>query len=240
MIRAESEKMLMAGKPFFEPVTFAGASTLPLMWEVPAGVKKVHVDCVANQGGNSGGKGGRVECDLEVTPKQMIYVVTGKVPGNIETAVYNAADIRIGGRAYADRVIVAGGGGSKASSGAVGGNGGGLTGGNGTSSEANRAAVGTGGTQNSGGTGGSSGTLGMGGNGIVYDDSTKGGAGGAGYYGGGAGNAVKWKDHFRNYYASAGGGGGSSYTHPDLCTNVKHTQGYREGKGYITISMVTE
>ncbi len=37
---------------------------------------------------------------------------------------------------------------------------------------------------------------------------------------------------------SAGGGGGSSYTNPDLCTNVKHTQRFKSGDGYITISMV--
>lgn len=33
-------------------------------------------------------------------------------------------------------------------------------------------------------------------------------------------------------------GGGYSYTDPNLCTNVVHTQGYQSGNDYITISMV--
>lgn len=87
-----------------------------------------------------GGKGGRVQCVLNVTSGQTLYITVGKIPTNNGTAVYNASDIRIGGQEYTDRVIVA--------------------------------------------------------------------------------------------------GGGSSYTHPDLCSEVVHTQGFQSGNGYITISMV--
>lgn len=40
------------------------------------------------------------------------------------------------------------------------------------------------------------------------------------------------------YYGTAGAGGGSSYTHPELCSNVTHTQWFKTGDGYITISMI--
>ena len=35
---------------------------------------------------------------------------------------------------------------------------------------------------------------------------------------------------------AAGGGGGSSYTKPELCSEVVHTQGFRSGAGYIILS----
>ncbi len=222
MIGFGSKELILNSKASFEPITFSATGAMQT-WQVPAGIKQIHVDCVACQGGNGGGLGGRVECDLTVKPKQILNIMVGKVPGNIETAVYNAADIRIGGTEYANRVIVAGGGGSKASSGATGGAGGGLTGGNGASSDASKAAVGTGGTQNSGGNGGSSGTLGKGGNGKYVpaqksaSEQTS-GAGGAGYYGGGGGNAVNKASMGNTYSASAGGGG--------------------EGAGYVKISMI--
>lgn len=224
----------------FEPITFNASANLQT-WVVPSGIKQIRIDCVASQGGNGGGKGGRVVCDLTVTPKQTLYIMVGSVPPTIETAIYNASDIRIGGTEYAHRVVVAGGGGSASYQGKYGGAGGGLTGGVGESTDGCWA--GSGGSQTGGGGGsthshkrypGSAGTLGMGGNGGVYSDSKKGGAGGAGYYGGGGGGV----GGSALINKSCGGCGGSSYTHPDLCTNVSHTQGFREGAGYITISMV--
>jgi hypothetical protein len=59
--------------------------------------------------------------------------------------------------------------------------------------------------------------------------------GGAGWYGGGAGFAGDYRSVGTQ---CAGGGGGSSYTDSSLCSNVIHTQGYRNGEGYVTISFV--
>ncbi|QWD79425.1 autotransporter-associated beta strand repeat-containing protein [Polynucleobacter sp. MWH-Spelu-300-X4] len=114
-----------------------------------------------------------------------------------------ATDIRIGGTALSNRVIVAGGGGG-ADNGGAGGAGGGLTG---ISSSAGGGVEATGGSQVSGGTASSSngytgtaGSLGVGGDNAVYSGSYEhGGGGGGGYYGGGGG--TPWN----------GGGGGSSY-----------------------------
>ena len=81
---------------------------------------------------------------------------------------------------------------------------------------------------------GSAGKLALVGDGNVcgYEGNT--GAGGAGYYGGGSG-AGDWN---KNGAYVAGGGGGSSFADSSLCSNVAHTQGFRSGTGYITISMI--
>lgn len=240
-----SEELLMGGEEHFEPITFSANSELQT-WTVPAGIRKIHIDCVASQGGNSGGLGGRVECDLAVKPNQELYLMIGSVPMNEYTASYNASDVRIGGTEYAHRVIVAGGGGSSSSRKAAGGAGGGLTGGNGGKGYGS-SSMGKGGTSSSGGNGGAgtpvsvghyhnglAGNLALGGNGNTcgYEGNT--GAGGAGYYGGGSG-AGDWN---KNGAYVAGGGGGSSFANDDLCLNVIHTQGFRSGSGYITISMI--
>lgn len=224
--------------------TFNASSSIQT-YTVPNGVTKLHVDCVASQGGNSGGKGGRVQCDLNVTPGDTLYIMVGAVPSNIYTASYNASDIRIGGKEYSNRVVVAGGGGSKSSRNIAGGAGGGLTGGDGTGHS--NAYKGAGGTQTAGGAGGrytaisqghshqgGDGTFGLGGSGTTCSYCGQTGAGGAGWYGGGAGAG----QHNKNGDFAAGGGGGSSYTDSSLCSNVTHTQGYRSGAGYITISVV--
>jgi len=198
---------------------------------VPAGVSMVHVIAFAATGGagnsgaavGAGGKGGKVEADLTVTPGQTLYLYVGGKgiqggaggfnggggPGaNLGSGSVasggggGATDIRIGGNALSNRVLVAGGGGGAgAYSTFTGGNGGGLTGGNGSGNN-----PGTGGSQGAGGnTGGASGFGGSG---------TNVGGGGGGYYGGGYASAF-----------SGGGGGGSSYTDLTLCSNVVHTQG---------------
>lgn len=99
-----------------------------------------------------------------------------------------ASDIRVGGNALANRILVAGGGGGAGNTISAGA-GGGLTGiGFGTNTT-------SGGSQTAGGTGGNgNGALGQGGN-----HTGDGGGGGGGYYGGSAGNGDN------------GGGGGSSY-----------------------------
>lgn len=231
----------------FDPVTFTENG----LWVVPAGINKIAVDCVAAAGlwysvrdqDNLPGYGGRVQCTLTVTPKQTLYIYVGKVPTTAAVASYNASDIRTNNAGETDatslqsRLIVAGGGGGGVSGGSKrygsnGGNGGGLTGASGTTG--GFASAGGGGTQTAGGAAGQgsghehgvAGSFGLGGNGY----ST---AGGAGWYGGGGGALG---GHNSIFYHS-GGGGGSSYTHPTLCANVVHTQGFNKGAGYVTISM---
>lgn len=248
-----SEKM-MAHLSFFNPITFNVSSALQT-WIVPLGIKKIHIDCVASRGASPnavGGNGGRIVCDLTVVPKQTLYIMVGNIPSSGTSASYNASDIRIGGTEYANRVVIAGGGGSGGGGGGrsgayPGGAGGGLIGANGgntggfgdqAAKGGSQSAGGAGGTYgNYGGANGTAGTLALGGNGAAggsYGEIS--GAGGAGYYGGGSGSRpsrAHWKDGAGN-----GGAGGSSYAHPNLCSNVTHTQGFRNGAGYITISMV--
>ena len=257
-----SKPLLMGGGiGFFEPITF-NPSTNFQTWKVPAGVTKIHVDCVASKGPDpeqeyTEGYGGRVQCDLTVTPNQVLYIMVGNVPSDTITASYNASDIRTNNAGVTDttslqsRLVVAGGGGGcgygnkSNTAGADGGNGGGLVGEDGTDTSLSTA--GKGGTQSAGGAAGSvsggnephqgiAGSFGLGANasrGPGNYNYTHSGMGGSGWYGGGSGAVYEWFGT-----TSAGGGGGSSYTHPTLCSNVTHTQGYRNGSGYITISMI--
>ena len=143
-------KKTMMGNAKIKPITFSAAASMQ-QWKVPAGVRKIHVDCAASQGMN-GGKGGRVQCDLKVSPGQILYIMVGPVPSALNGAAYNASDIRIGGSEYSNRVIVAGGGGNASSRNAAGGAGGGLTGGAGSAH--GNAGAGQGGSQSAGGAGG--------------------------------------------------------------------------------------
>lgn len=243
---------------FSKVITFNPSSSIQTC-TVPLGFHKIHVDCVASKGQDSsasyiskGGKGGRVECDLSVNGGETLYIMVGDVPANGATASYNASDIRIGGNALANRVIVAGGGGG-ASVGQVyayvgqanGGDGGGTTGGSGEVKNMPSGRAATGGTQSSGGTGaygafyivaqGANGTLGLGGNGDTHTGLAC--CGGAGYYGGGGGCSLSFASEDGGFGGACGGGGGSSYTNSN-CSNVVHTQGYNDGAGYVTISFV--
>lgn len=159
-----------------------------------------------NDAANLGGNGGYATGKLILTAGQTIYIYVGAAGtsgatgsgggwnggGNAGNSGSSgggggASDVRFGGTALSNRVIVAGGGGGAGNtSPQAGGAGGGLTG---------ISSSGSGGTQSAGGAGTSAGSLGQGGN----RGSGDGGGGGGGYYGGGAGNG----DH--------GGGGGSSY-----------------------------
>lgn len=121
-----------------------------------------------------------------------------------------------------------------------------MVGGSGTST--GYVTAGTGGTQTAGGTEGRNtvavavghahdvvnGGFGLGSNGNVCGYEGNGGAGGAGWFGGGGGSGA-WN---KNGAFTSTGGGGSSYTDPNLCTNVVHTQGYQSGNGFVTLSMV--
>ena len=207
------------------------------------------------------GLGGRVQGTLAVTPGQTLNIYVGGVGANgyningssggyngggnaPNWGAYNnggggggATDIRVGGTALTDRLVVAGGGGGDgANSGDYfGGAGGGLTGGSGQCMSGGTAA--TGGASGAGGSGGgfsgytsgTSGSLGTGGTNAGVCFSCSGsksgicGGGGGGYYGGGGGG---W----------GGGGGGSSYTSATYVTGAVHTQGYNAGAGSLSIS----
>ncbi|MBF9220183.1 tail fiber domain-containing protein [Hymenobacter ruricola] len=237
-----------------------GYTGAPRTWTVPPGVTSVQVDMAGARGRTidncsncyRGGAGGRVQATLAVTPGQVLTIVVGGDRGYITTSLYQdggyngggrgsepgggATDIRIGGTALTDRVLVAGGGGGSGFY-ARGGPGGGLTGGTGLlPSAGNPTGVpGTGGTQTAGGADGTPpaqfcycssipATLGLGAS-MDGDGASHGAAGGGGgYYGGGAS------------YGNAGAGGGSSYADPAKTSNVVHTQGYRNGAGYVTLS----
>jgi hypothetical protein len=227
---------------------------------VPAGVTSLYVDMAGGGGGydyeypttDIGGAGGRVTCNLTVTPGQVLYITVGQAgPNGVSSTsgvsggfngggagVYEyagggggASDIRVGGAALAQRIVVAGAGGGAGydcgGSEDIGGAGGGLIGGTGKSCNSGYLTscdVGGAGSQTAGGAVGScdagagAGSLGTGGAGGTYF----GGGGGGGYYGG-AGTEY------------GGGGGGSSYTSPSLASNVVNTQGYQTGNGYINI-----
>jgi hypothetical protein len=206
---------------------FQGASQT---WTVPGGVSSATFDVQGAQGGPgknpAGGGGGRAVATLAVTPGTVVNVFVGGAGGNgyggfnggggIETLDAGggggASDIRIGGTALTDRMVIAGGGGGGGAGGAdsSGGGGGGLTGDNGSGPGAQG---GTGGNQD--GSSGS-GTLGTGGSG-----TGGGGGGGGGYYGGGGG------------FGGVGGGGGGSGKTPD---GTGMTNGYRTGDGQVTIT----
>jgi Glycine rich protein/SprB repeat/Secretion system C-terminal sorting domain len=189
------------------------------------------------------GLGGRVQATVAVTPGEILNIYVGGQggPGGTTiggTAGYNgggvgggwsggrsggggggASDIRQGGTALSNRVVIGAGGGGTGvnfSSGNRGGDGGGLTGANGLTGTY----LGAGATQSAGGA--PNGVLGAGGN---APGGQTGGGGGGGYYGGGS---SAWE----------GGGGGSSYTTPVIVTSVVHTGGSRSGNGQIIITPV--
>lgn len=200
-------------------------------YKVPAGVRKIAVDCV---GGTDNGKGGRVQCVLKTRPGQMLYIVVAQASAR----GYNASDIRTTPDDLSSRLVVAGGGGEigKGDGGTrLGGAGGGLVGGSG-------AGVGdffggaAGGSQTEGGNGSGSGSKGGFGLGGAGQNSSYSGNGGAGWYGGGGGGYRETGSWNKHYYGGSGGGG-SSYTAPELCTDVVHIQGFNpSGNGYVILT----
>jgi len=210
-------------------------------FQVPVCVTSVSISSFGGQGDSgagTSGRGGSASGTLAVTPGQTLYVyVGGAGVGNVAgfngggggaRAGGGASDVRVGGTALADRVIVAGGGGAIGSTGAAGGTGGGTTGGNGGSDGS--VSGGSGGSQVSGGSGGSgangnggSGSLGLGGGG-----ASGGGGGGGGYYGGGGGGRNEGQN------LSSGGGGGSGFI--GGVTGGTMSNGVRTGNGEVTIS----
>ncbi|MFM7667931.1 MAG: glycine-rich protein, partial [Bacteroidota bacterium] len=205
-------------------------------WTVPAGVTSVNLSVAGAKGGGSNGGNGAVinkNC-FTVTPGQVLNIYVGGTgtqgansggwngggTGHNSTGstTYRswggggASDIRIGGTALANRVIVAGGGGGK-SGGSSPVCGGAANCNNGAAGCNTYGAGGGGGTQTAGGNGGapwsgtppggSAGTLGQGGQGGYWQTASGGGGGGGFYGGGGGGNDGCCTG------ANGGGGGGA-------------------------------
>ena len=210
------------------------------------------------QGGNGlntvGGLGGYATGTYALTAGQTISVYVGGKGGNAGGVMgWNgggqggldigagqhagsgggASDIRVGGTALANRVIVAGGGGGGGRDGVTG-----VGGGTSGTASANylQGYGGTGGTQVGGGVaftltrGATNGTLGIGGAGSTGYNAAGGGGGGGGYYGGGGGTSTL--NHGSGW--SGGGGGGSSWTGGVLGGST--TSGVQTNNGLCTIT----
>jgi hypothetical protein len=222
---------------------------------VPAGVTHVTISAYGAAGGapsssfsadhGIGGEGGSTTATISVTPGETLAVFVGGAGiatsgtggmggfGGGGVGYMNgaggggASDVRQGGTALANRVVVAGGGGGGASG--NGGAGGALFAGLGDNGSGG---IGGGpGAQTGGGLGGTepgcagmAGTLGVGG----ASSAGGGGGGGGGYYGGGGGCG----------YHGGGGGGGSSFAVP-TATGVSTLQGGQVGNGRVIITLVT-
>jgi hypothetical protein len=230
-------------------------------WTVPQCVTSINVVVAgAKGGGATGGNGARLTATIPVTPGQVLNIYVGgqgscgnnsggwngggtghaSNPANVN---YNscggggATDIRIGGNALVNRVIVAGGGGGK-SGGSSPVAGGAANCQNGAPGVSTYGAGGGGGTQAAGGAGGApwagtppggqAGTLGQGGNGGFWSTAS-GGGGGGGYYGGGGGG----NDGCCTGSNGGGGGGAGSSLLPagGTCLPSNNT-----GNGYASIT----
>ncbi len=237
--------------PYSTPGTYS--------YTVPAGVTQIGVDLAGAQGGTSlssqGGKGGRIQATLAVSPGEVLQLNVGGSGTNYQYCVsraggYNgggsgygyggggggATDIRKGGTAVSNRVLVGGGGGGAgyncgSSNGEYGGAGDYPNGGFGTccnyGSGTAQCYGGSGGSQSSGGVGstcygtpGSTSHLGA----NASTSYCYAGGGGGGYWGGGSG-------------AYAGGGGGSSYYGGAGVSGATSTGNYQSGNGYITLCL---
>jgi hypothetical protein len=248
-------------------------------FQVPAGATRVTVVALGAAGGpqpgsqGTGALGGRVSAELPVKPGEQLAVFVG---GAGASGGYNgggsgqgrtdyasgagggASDIREGGSALKDRILVAGGGGGEGESGrpsayGSGGKGGAKTGGRGVDGEnfgghgACRRPEGDGGgggSQQNGGTGGpahcrlaSSGKPGVLGNGGAGGTGIGGGGGGGGYYGGGGGGGGNEIMSYGLYGGGGGGGGGSSYAERSA-REYQSWRGWKDatGNGAIVIS----
>lgn len=249
--------MFFFSTPSFDPtpIRFDYIGSLQ-EYVVPQGCKKLQIECVAakgNDGNAKGGKGGKIECILDVKSTKVLYLWVGQTHSNFTTPEYNASDIRylndtdiLSETALSSRIIVAGAGGDANATNYAsnGGDGGGLIGG----SSNGYGTAATGGTQTEGGTGGTHGAAYLSGSGKADNGSFGlgapgknhgagyGGCGGAGYFGGGGGSTCYVNK--LAYTNGVSGAGGSSYSDSNLCTEVIHTQGFNDSNGYIIITPV--
>jgi hypothetical protein len=235
----------------------------------------------------TGGNGGIIKATIPVTPGERLAIYVGGegggdgsdctpndvggfngggyggngVSGGSGSGGGGASDVREGGNALTDRVVVAGGGGGGGVFNGLygagsGGAGGGKIGGSGSVHYSGSPAGngGTGGTQHRGGRGGKGperysfgegmnghhGKLGVGGagGGGASDYGGSGGGGGGGYYGGGGGQAGS---HSTSGVGGGGGGGGGSSYVERSATHIKNQRGAAPpGNGEISISWLSE
>src|ERR1700722_2212282 len=208
-----------------------------------------------------GGLGGQVEGSLSTIPGNLYFIYVGGVGANanstgtgttapvggfnggaaggqLGSGEYGASgggasDVRLGGTALSQRLLVAGGGGGSSTNDGNGGTGGGLVGGAGAGETVTD---GTGGTQSTPGTagagGGASGTAGTSGAGGAGGGSY-GGGGGGGYNGGGGGGF----DSGTGTYGS--GGGGSGFADPSV-SSVSYSSGAQSSNGQVVITYVND
>ncbi|MDP1746396.1 MAG: hypothetical protein Q8L90_12510, partial [Bacteroidota bacterium] len=197
-----TSSMVLTKNPCSVTFNYTGAAQT---WTVPACVTSITIDANGAQGSTAnagaGGAGGRAQGTLAVTPGATINVYVGGqagfngggaggAPGGVVGGKGGgASDLRIGGVALANRVVVAGGGGGGGAagswSGGAGGVGGGTTGGAGGPSNGGSPFGGQGGSQVAGGTtgggcgccAGTAGSLGLGGVGANSSSWSSGGAG---------------------------------------------------------------
>lgn len=232
-------------------------------WIVPPCVTSIDVIVAgAKGGGSNGGSGARITGTFTVTPGQTLFIFCGgmgisgnnsggfngggtghsSTDGNTSYDSWGgggASDIRFGGTALANRVIVAGGGGGRSGGSAP------VCGGpanctDGADGCSTFGAGGLGGTAVSGGNGGtpwnatppggSPGALGLGGAAGVWQTAS-GGGGGGGYYGGGGGGN---DGCCTGANGGGGGGGGSSLVPPGgSCLPANNN-----GHGFVTINYI--
>ena len=255
---------------------------------VPSGVTKLKVVAYGAAGGGKiypsnyaeyPGYGGRVSAVVPVQSGETLYVfVGGTARGNGATvggfngggnsvdggwAGGGASDLREGGDALSDRILVAGGGGGAGGTAiynfsGAGGGGGGATGeAGGNNGKSTDGQGGVGGSQSAGGPGGvggaglkkhagnpgTAGALGIGGNGGAGGlargrygfGGGAGGGGGGGYYGGGGGGGGIGTHYGVVPGTGGGGGGGSSYA-PSNAKDYRGKQGVRQGNGLVILS----
>jgi hypothetical protein len=204
-------------------------------FQVPTNVERITVIALGASGGASAGRGGRIFAVIPVTSGETLAVFVGGAASGINggfngganggTGYYGskgqgyggggASDVREGGDAVSDRILVAGGGGGQAGSdgyatGGNGGKGGGSIGGAGavggggagdSSSSYNcNGGGGAGGTQSSGGAAGAGGQC---------EYTSNSGSGGNLLDGGAGGNGAP--DTEFSGYGPAGGGAGGGY-----------------------------
>jgi hypothetical protein len=240
--------------------------------------------------GGTGGKGAYVQATLAVTPGSTIYLNVGgnngyngggagggagggnngsfTPPANSQAGNGGgASDIRIGGSALSNRVLVAGGGGGGGNGGGIsvggsasgnptGGNGGnsssiGINGGSwtiaGTGIGTGTFIGGRGGTASAGGAVGdgcsfATGVVGLatgaGGCGNILSYSSGGGGGGGYVNGGGGGGGTAGTTACTLNYSNGGGGGAGGSNYTIGATNVTVTDGFQSGNGSIEITPI--
>jgi hypothetical protein len=257
---------------------------------VPSGVTKLTVVADGAEGGGNThgyyseppGYGGEVSAVVPVQPGEKLYVFVGGEGGDSHDG-YNggghggsskyalafygggASDVREGGDALGDRILVAGGGGGAGGGyyfSGKGGAGGGSIGGSGGASRGQSSSGhdggdgGSGGTRTNGGAGGAGGGSGehggqpgangsrgnggdggaSGSNGKGYDGGEGGGGGGGGYFGGGGGGGGEpYGSCSCDGGPGGGGGGGSSYVE-SKAHRTSNKQGVWTADGLVTVT----